>query len=193
MGNEETLYNLVRLGKWKIDPFGQVWMKKRAGWKRAEHRQTHGYLQVRKMINHVRLHTGAHRLVYHHFKGPIPAGMTINHINGKKDDNRPENLELATYSEQMKHAFLVGLKNQDGQRNPASKLTDHQVQDIKRKYAQGGITQTQLGQEYGVAFQTISKIVRGERRQAQGGETADYTKRRTSKTRRRNAKGQFSS
>lgn len=35
-------------------------------------------------------------IVYAWFVGPIPAGFLIDHINGKTDDNRPENLRLYT-------------------------------------------------------------------------------------------------
>lgn len=37
-----------------------------------------------------------HRLVWIYHHGPIPDGMTINHRNEVKDDNRIENLELLT-------------------------------------------------------------------------------------------------
>jgi len=48
-----------------------------------------------------------HRLVWETFIGPIPKGMWINHKNGVKDDNRLENLELATPSESHNHASKV--------------------------------------------------------------------------------------
>lgn len=191
MGNEETLYELVKLGQWRIDSLGRVWKKRNGQWIRAEHRMPQGYLQVRKMVKGLRIHTGAHRLVYHHFQGPIPEGLVINHLNGKKDDNRPENLEIVTYSQNQHHAFVTGLANQDGERNPACKLTDQQVVDIRTQYAQGKVTQQELGDLYGVAFQTISDIVRGKRRKEQGGPIADYSSRRTSKPRKRNHKGQY--
>ena len=184
--NEEILHQLVVSGEWRIDDQGHIWKNL----KRIEH-QTGEYLQVRKMIHGIRLTTGAHRLVYYHFKGKIPPGMTINHLNGIKTDNRPENLEIATYSENLKHAFLLGLADETGQKNPHAKLSDQQVDQIRTRYFQGGITQMDLAKEYGVAYQTISKIVRGNARKSQSGITMDYTTRRKHQNKKRGRDGKF--
>ncbi|HBT3802613.1 TPA: hypothetical protein MBI04_003565 [Klebsiella pneumoniae] len=41
----------------------------------------------------------AHRFIWWLHYGDIPEGMEIDHINGKRDDNRIENLRLATRAE----------------------------------------------------------------------------------------------
>ena len=51
----------------------------------------------------------AHRIIWENMVGPIPKGMEINHINGRKDDNRLCNLELVTHAHNMQHAKAIGL------------------------------------------------------------------------------------
>lgn len=155
-------------GKFNVDSDGRVW---RSG-KRAEHR-VGGYLQVRVMIDGIRYYTCAHRLVWRALNGPIPVGMVINHKNGRKDDNRPSNLEVITYSANTAHAHRTGLLDQYGQKNPASKLSDNEVAQIRSMYAQGSYTMAAIGKIFGVRFQHVSRIVRGTRRPKQGGPTSN--------------------
>ena len=48
---------------------------------------------------HQRSSLRVHRLVWLTFKGSIPEGWVIDHINGDKGDNRLENLQCITASE----------------------------------------------------------------------------------------------
>ena len=192
MKAEEVIRNVIEAKELFVDPTGKVWKKYRGQVVRAEHKTPQGYLQVRKMVNRKRYHTGAHRVVWEHFYGPIPEGCIVNHINGIKDDNRPENLEVSTHSENAKHASKTGLKNQYGEKNPAAKLTNKQVAEIRLAYACGGYSQQELAQRYGVSSQHISRIVRGDGRKRELGATQEYVARRHHKKVGRNAvTGQF--
>jgi DNA-binding XRE family transcriptional regulator len=51
-----------------------------------------------------------------------------------------------------------------GERNPAAKLTDAQVAEVRARFAAGGISQAALAREYGVSFQSIHAMVRGKTR-----------------------------
>lgn len=51
-----------------------------------------------------------HRLIAEHFIPNPENKREVNHINGDKHDNRIENLEWVTSSENRQHAFDIGLK-----------------------------------------------------------------------------------
>lgn len=103
-----------------------------------------------------------HVLVLETFVGPCPQGMECRHLNGKRWDNRLENLCWGTSKENTddtrRHGTLA-----TGERCGSSKLTWGRVRKIRRLYSTGKYTQRQLADTFGLDSQmTVSKIVRGE-------------------------------
>lgn len=45
----------------------------------------------------------AHRVIWEMVNGPIPDGMEIDHINGRRTDNRLQNLRVVTRSDNMRN------------------------------------------------------------------------------------------
>lgn len=205
--NEETLYQAVLSGWIEVRHDGSIWRiaqrkKSKTGTvsvkTTAPHRidgrnKKDGYRKVKMMVDGKQTSCAAHRLVWRVVRGQIPNGLTVNHEDGDKANNDPENLTLATYSEQTLHAYRTGLMDEHGERNPAAKLTNAQVEEIRERYSTGTETQEAIGAAFGVAFQTVSKIVRGERRQRQAGATKDYIGRRARGNKNRGLNGRFSS
>lgn len=174
---EDAVYSVMG-SELEIDPEGRVWRiaaRRADRWtggtrlvpcdrRRAENRAG-DYLQVRVMMDGTRHAPMAHRLVYRHFNGPIPPGMTVNHINGTKDDNRPSNLELASYSEQVVHARQVlrrGRLDQGGTKNAMAKLTPEAVDDIRKRRVAGERLRS-IAKSHGISDRTVSKIALGLR------------------------------
>lgn len=102
-----------------------------------------------------------HRLVAHAFLGPRPKGFEVNHKDGHKPNNVDTNLEYVSRSDNLKHAFRLGLNSTRGERNGRSKLSGKDVADIRRLYNSGRYTFSQLAKVYGVATSTISHAYRG--------------------------------
>lgn len=178
---EEFVYQAVLSGAMEIRPDGSVWRvmeERRNRWNdrvkfvkvtphRIDNSPVPGYYRYVKVMRQGKQVTVvAHRLVWRHFNGPIPNGLTINHENGIKDDNRPENLEPATYSGQQVHATHI-LKtshaaNQNGEKNYMAKLTEEQVIEIRKRRANGEALLS-IAADFGVGFKAISKIARRQR------------------------------
>lgn len=59
------------------------------------------------------------------------------------------------------------LRTSNGERHPDTKLTDAQVDEVRRRYAAGGILQRELAEEYGVAQSLISFLINRRRRRHQ--------------------------
>lgn len=73
-------------------------------------KQKTGYLTVTLSKNKKAKTALVHRLVANAFINNSENKMFVNHINGNKADNRTENLEWATRSENQKHAYKFGLQ-----------------------------------------------------------------------------------
>lgn len=68
-----------------------------------------GYLCVHPCGDSGREPTNVHRMVALAFHGAPEPGRHVNHIDGDRLNNRPENLEWCTRAENMAHAARTGL------------------------------------------------------------------------------------
>lgn len=92
-----------------------------------------------------------HRLVAESFIKNINNKPFINHINGIKTDNRKENLEWVTASENMQHALKLGLV--DGRKHPSSK-------PVKRNDGKIFYSISHAAREMNCCASDISKVCR---------------------------------
>ena len=100
-----------------------------------------------------------HRLVAEAFVENPYDKDEINHKDGNKENNRADNLEWVTRSENEQHAYDNNLvKVLKGSEKPCAKLNEEDIQNIRKEYEDGSL-QIELAERYGVARQTISSIV----------------------------------
>lgn len=118
-----------------------------------------GYVRVCLTKDGKKRYFAVHRLVASAFVGNPEHKPEVNHLNGIRFDNRAENLEWVTRSENEKHAFRVLGKApnapwRNSQRKFARAFTDDQARAIRND----GRGDTELARLLGVSKTTIRNI-----------------------------------
>jgi hypothetical protein len=120
-----------------------------------------GYLEVASMQSGRRVKMLVHRLIGMAFVPGYLPDLTVNHINGIKTDNRPENLEWVSLARNSEHEWETGLVDLRGELAPGSKLTTRQVVYMRRLMKQG-VSAHALSVIAGVSNRLVCKIRDGE-------------------------------
>ena len=96
----------------------------------------HGYLRVVLCKNYKKKNRMVHVLVAQAFILNPEGKKQVNHIDGNKKNNRVENLEWLTPSENIAHAFDMGLRK-SGCEHHMAKFTAEQIRDIRTNCVPG--------------------------------------------------------
>jgi hypothetical protein len=103
-----------------------------------------------------------HSFICAAFLGPRQEGMQINHINSDRTDNRIENLEYCTPSENALHSYKTNNKKRMvGSLNGMAKLKESDVVEIRLHAENNGryYGRKELALKYNVSECTIKEIV----------------------------------
>ena len=116
-----------------------------------------GYWMVCLSWDRSKRYRYVHRLVAEAFIDNPEGLREVNHKNNDKADNRVENLEWMSSSDNHKHAAETGVAYR-GSLNGAAKLTPDQV-IMARQLNKDGVTRKALAQRFGVNYVTIADLV----------------------------------
>lgn len=107
----------------------------------------------------------AHRVAYMLTKGDQPAGRMVLHTCDNTLCCNPAHLYVGDHDRNMLDMVERGRRRGSGagEKNGRAKLTQTQADEIRARYAAGGVSQQALADEYGVSQNAVSKIVRRER------------------------------
>lgn len=120
-----------------------------------------GYLVVSVWYRRA-VRSPAHRVLWMWHKGSIDSSKEINHINGVRNDNRIENLELVTTKENIVHAFkTLPRKPNHGDTHLNSKLSSDMVRHIVDRLRTGESAES-VSRDIGVHACTIKRIRSGQ-------------------------------
>jgi DNA-binding CsgD family transcriptional regulator len=119
-----------------------------------------GYMKVNLCNKFSRKTIKIHRLIAEYYIDNVNNYPQVNHINGIKTDNRVENLEWCTSSQNAKHAFINKLRiSPFGEKHSKAKLTESEVLEIRNS----SLSQKELSILYNVEPNTISRIINRKR------------------------------
>jgi hypothetical protein len=157
----DAAQRLVAAGVWTVDPDTGV-VRGRGGRALGSH-MPKGYLRAPLKVDGRQRFVYLHRVVWETLNGPIAAGLEIDHRNGRKDDNRPSNLDVVTTRENLRRARATGLLNDVGHANSRASMTPTLVSHLHRVGGPSGLTHRQLAPFYGVSSTTIQRVLAGTR------------------------------
>ncbi len=150
----------------KVDKSDDCW-----NWTAGKAHNGYGLFKVRsKTIR-------AHRFSWELANGKIPKGLQINHKCDNPACVNPDHLYAGTQKQNRQDAVKRGRtatgksngmythpeNRRTGEFNGNSKLTNMEMDNIRRLYKAGNVSMQNLGDEYGVSKQAIWHIVHFER------------------------------
>lgn len=106
-----------------------------------------------------------HRLLAKAYILEEPMKTYVNHKDGVKTNNKITNLEWCTSSENIKHAYVIGLRTPNSTKGSGignSKLTEKNIPIIRQMRKQG-IFLKDIGSHFNVSYRTIWDVTSGRR------------------------------
>lgn len=168
LDGEEWRWVVGQEGRYKVSNLGRIRSYVKGGRIKTPARTRCGYLLVGLFIDGRVKGKLVHRLVAEAFIPNPENKKTVNHKSGEKTDNRVENLEWMTYSENTKHAFDTGLKIVMSKQIEAvsrwRKYPPEVVNEMRRLWSNGNISQHEIARRFNAEPSHVCRILNGKSR-----------------------------
>ena len=168
--------DVVGFPSYEVSNDGKV-RGKRYGIVRKLHDNGYGYYVVSLWKGNTTKRKKVHRLVAEAFIPRESESLVVNHKNGNKHDNRVENLEWITQKENLRHAFVTGLKpitetQREACRKTMKKVGVNHVRRVVSTDADGAETLYDSVKEaadaFGITKSAITLCCRGKNKTCRG-------------------------
>lgn len=149
---------------YEVDEEGNVWSTKYGSPRKMKAQVSKSGYESVMIMPECRWYK-VHRLVAVAFI-PNPDNLPyVNHKDGNKLNNRPDNLEWVTKAQNQQHAAANGLlRPAKGESHFYAKLSESDVLEIRKRFKSGSRTDgaRAIGRDYGLHHSSVMAIIEGD-------------------------------
>ena len=144
-------------GKYEISSFGRI-KSNITGKILKTYINSDGYMLATFPIDGVKKRRTVHRLVANAFIPKVEGKEFINHIDANRVNNKVDNLEWCTPSENTRHSFALGI----------SKRRPHHTKAVKRSDGRIYQSMSAAARDLNVPYSYIRDVCRGKQKSTRG-------------------------
>lgn len=147
------------------DKSGIVYSSKSGVLKPLKQRKSNqGYYSVCIYDNGKQFQRYVHRIIIETFVRELDISKkeTVNHIDGNKENNSLENLEIISAVENVKHSYRIGL-HRIGEDHERAKFSDFIISSALQEITDGASVNS-IAKKYGISQSYLNKIKNGSYR-----------------------------